>query len=280
MIDLVTKCDVCGALIDAEDLFCGNCGKEAPLPIAPAAPPQSYRLTFHFECVGCGASMSYDASAQTLRCPFCGSERLERRQDCDTLAPEFVVPFRFAQDEASATLRQWLGRGFWRPGDLAQSALITKMSAVYVPYWIFRADTHTHWTSDTSQTPTGARADWYPISGEHRGHYSEVLVGASSVLTSGETQSICPFDLSAGAPPAEVDLQNVVVEPFRVPRKYARPLARQILEELEKQAWRGWSQDTPETCASISDWRTWPAVRFCFRCGSWPIGTAIRSFVS
>ena len=30
------------------------------------------------------------------------------------------------------------------------------MQAVYVPYWVFAAETHTFWTADTSQTPAGA----------------------------------------------------------------------------------------------------------------------------
>ncbi len=36
--------------------------------------------------------------------------------------------------------------------------------------------------------------------------------------------------------PAQVDLQNVIVEQFSVVRKYARPLARQGMEELERAA--------------------------------------------
>ncbi len=74
------------------------------------------------------------------------------------------------------------------------------------------------------------------MSGNHRGHYLGVLIGASGVLSPGETSAICPFDLGRGVPPAQVDLENVVVEQFRVQRKYARPLARQGLEQMERQS--------------------------------------------
>ena len=30
MSDLISKCEVCNSLIDEEDLFCANCGTEAP----------------------------------------------------------------------------------------------------------------------------------------------------------------------------------------------------------------------------------------------------------
>jgi len=75
-----------------------------------------------------------------------------------------------------------------------------------------------------------------PLTGEHRGNYAGVLIGASGVLTPGETTAICPFDLADAVPPEQVDLENTIVEQFRVQRKYARPKARQGLENLEAHA--------------------------------------------
>jgi hypothetical protein len=235
MPDLVVKCSVCGAMLDEEDLFCSECGAEAPIGDRKLPPPT--RLSTHnFKCQGCGASMSYDASVQALRCPFCGSEKLEPEADKKDIAPQGVVPFRVTKENAVAAMRQWLGQGFWRPGDLAEAAAIVKLEPVYVPYWVFDATTHTYWTADSSATPGGARADWYPMFGEHRGQYAGVLVGGSGALAPGETDALCPFDLAAAVPPEEVDLENITFERFAVLRKYARPMARGGLESLEMQA--------------------------------------------
>ena len=148
-------------------------------------------------------------------------ERTERRiqrmlkrsqlPDGKTLAARRIVPFAVDRSQATGILRSWLGKGFWRPGDLAVAAAVTKMTAVYVPYWIFSAETATFWTADTSHTPAGARGDWYPLFGEHRGSYSGLLVGASGVLTPRETSTICPFDLAQAAPAADVDTENMIV---------------------------------------------------------------------
>jgi hypothetical protein len=235
MSDLLEKCSVCGGLLDEEDLFCANCGTEAPHHERQAQ-RQATTFRHNFECRGCGASMSWDASARALRCPFCGSTDLDEQKDAKALAPNRVVPFTFDRGRAQTILRQWLGQGFWRPGDLAATASIDEMRPVYVPYWVFDATTHTYWTADSSSTPPGARGNWYPLTGEHHGHYAGVLIGASSSLTPNETTSLCPFDLSQGRRPDDVDLENAIVEQFRVQRKYARPLARQGLEELERQA--------------------------------------------
>jgi predicted RNA-binding Zn-ribbon protein involved in translation (DUF1610 family) len=246
--DLLAKCSVCHALLDEEDLFCANCGAEAPAGEANESAGKTLTATHNFECQGCGASMSYDASAQTLRCPFCGSEKLEQQSDTKILRPRWVIPFAIDQAAALANMREWLGSSYWRPGDLAQAAQVTQLRQVYVPYWTFAARVFTYWTADTSQRPPGARGDWCPMSGHNQASYSGLLVGASSVLTPSETYALQPFDLSAGVPPEQVDLDNIVYEQFRVQRKYARPLAQAGLEEPERQACR---QYVPGNCRNL-----------------------------
>lgn len=254
MPDLVEKCSVCGALLDEEDLFCANCGTAAPTPADVAEPGRgaarpvgSGPATVDFQCDGCGASMSFDAKVGALRCPFCGNQRLTRTETTGLQARR-AIPFALSRQQAIQTMRQWLGRGWWRPGNLARAAMITKISAVFVPYWIFQAKTHTYWTADSSQTPAGARGDWYPLSGEHHGRYTGLLVGASGALTPHETQNICPFDLAAAQAMEEVAMREAAVEQFRVKRKYARPLARQGLEARESEACR---QYVPGRCRNM-----------------------------
>ena len=232
MSDLLEYCTVCRAFLDEEDLFCPNCGTEAPHREEQQTAVDTFVSTHNFACRGCGASMSYDASAQTLRCPFCGSAQLDEQQDAKTLAPRHIVPFEVKHDAAVAAMRQWLKQGFWRPSDLAHSAAITKITAVYVPYWVFSARTYSFWTADSSQTPPGARGDWFPVSGDHRDEYGGLLIGASGALTPAETSALRPFDLNKAISPEKIDLENSVFEQFRVQRKYARPLARQGFEEL------------------------------------------------
>ena len=233
MSDLLEKCTVCGGLIDEEDLFCGNCGTEAPHRQDSQAPTTTI-ATHSFTCSGCGAAMSYSAEASALRCPFCGSTNLEKGKDHKVIAPTKVLPFHVSESEAQEVLREAVGKGFWRPPDLSEKAVITNMVPVYVPYWVFAADVFTYWTADTSQTPYGASGDWYPLSGEHRARYQGVLVGASGALTPNETSQLCPFDMEQAVAPSEIDLDSVTVEQFNVARKYARPMAKSGLESLER----------------------------------------------
>jgi len=157
MPPVLEKCPTCGAILDEEDLFCGNCGAAAPQNKDHEKPPLAHEVTCNFICKGCGASMSYDARAGALRCPFCGSTELDKQPDAKEIAPEAVVPFVLQQADAIAAMRRWLGSSFWRPGDLSEQAMVVSMTPVYVPYWVFQAETHTYWTADSSRTPPGAR---------------------------------------------------------------------------------------------------------------------------
>lgn len=221
--------------MDDQDLFCANCGTENPFA-DDSEQKLAHTANHHsFNCQSCGASMSYDASAQALRCPFCGSTKMERRESARSITPRGVVPFVVSQERAESILREWLGRGFWRPDDAARASTIGEMVAVYVPYWVFDASTDTLWTADSSPPPPGRRGDWYPLSGKNRQTHQGILIAGSSILSTMETQSISPFDITSAVSPDEVDLENSIYEEFRVPRKLARPLARGAIEEIERQ---------------------------------------------
>lgn len=192
--------------------------------------------------------MSYDASAQSLRCPFCCSVLLSRKQDTRVLKPEGLIPFAVNHKAAEELTRSWMHEGFWRPSDIRQQAMLESMVAVYVPYWVFSAQTQTHWTADSSSVPWGARGNWCPVSGNHSSDYKGLLVGASAALTSSETAAISPFDLRKTVTPESIDLTNWRVEEFQMPRRLARPLATGSLQELERQACRPY---VPGDCRNL-----------------------------
>ena len=230
----IGRCGVCRCYLDSEDLFCANCGTENPLADTGAT-QLAHKADHHrFECESCGASMSYDASAQALRCPFCGSSAMSRREGARSVVPEKVVRFEISKGQAERILRDWLGKGFWRPADASKGAAIGEFTGVYVPYWMFEASTKTHWTADSSPAPPGSKGDWYPVAGKNQSHYSGILIAGSSVLTGKETDSIAPFHADAAVSPEQIDLDNAISEEFRVPRKLARPLARAVIEQLER----------------------------------------------
>ena len=236
-----TRCTVCRTYLDSEDLFCSNCGTENPAGVdsegvgidRSKSQIKQQASVMSFRCDQCGASMSYDASAKTLRCPFCGSTKMTARPDARTLTPSGVVPFRIQDTQVESLLRQFLSQGFWKPGDASKSSIINKVTPVFVPFWVFSVTTETAWTADSSAVTSGARGSWRPLSGTRNGGYEGILVGASGTLTPLEVQEIAPFDISQAIDPGKVDLNNVIVEEFRVTRRDSRAKAASLVEQYE-----------------------------------------------
>lgn len=226
------RCERCREHLDEDDLFCPNCGHEAPgEEHTPAG-----RMTVHaFDCAGCGASLTWEHEIQGLRCAFCGQAKLEEKAVLQIPPPRLIVPFRINQEQAVALYRAWLGRGTFRPGDLTRESKVTEMRGVYLPYWLFSIDCHAYWTADSNHVPPGARADWAPHFGEHAARYASQLVPASGVLTATQLWKVDGWDLTQAVPYAPEALRDHPAEAFAVPRKRARLAAVQGFENLLRQ---------------------------------------------
>lgn len=231
--DALPRCERCRDLLDEEDLFCPNCGAEAPAGEGAAGRSAPLRsITVHrFDCSSCGASLIWPAAAAGLRCTFCGRESLTEQPAARMPAPRRVCPFRIGREQAQAAFRSWLGKGKFRPNDLQSAAVLTEMRGVFLPYWAFTVECDSYWTADSNFIPPGAKAEWAPQFGAHRGRYAGTLVPASGALSFLEVRELGELDLDAALPYSPEVLGDLPAEPFSVTRKRARLLARQGLEQ-------------------------------------------------
>ncbi len=226
------RCVRCRNLVDPEDLFCANCGTEAPMhehEAAARAQRPAWEV-FAFHCNGCGASMSFDAAQGALSCPFCGATEVEAAPSSEGVVyPERMIPYGLGRDAAVDRFREWLGKGFWRPGDLKDAAAIDRMKALFLPCWSFSGHTDTCWAADVGAR---TRSGWHPRSGSHEESLSGVLVPASQGLGPAELQQVDDFRFEGLIPTEHRFLQGAVVEAFGLTRKGARARARGAFERV------------------------------------------------
>ncbi|MCS7236839.1 MAG: zinc ribbon domain-containing protein [Thermoguttaceae bacterium] len=239
---ILHSCPVCRTSLELDDLFCPNCGRESPVQKPPPNGSPSATLGLptrrEFSCEGCGASMSYDPSVQSLRCPYCGSVKIERRESQGLLRPDGVVPFSVDEKAVRTLLRTHLTKSWFSPGDLLREGTLVKIEPVYVPCWVFSAQTATQWTADVADVPLGANGTWRPVYGEHQGEYSAIFVPASRVLSLEEMDSLGNFDLTEAVGPEILEGGSAFVELFTIPRKYARSFAAEKIRRLEAETCR------------------------------------------
>lgn len=233
------RCQTCKNLVDPEDLFCGNCGRQVAGPAVDTEQGSSSAEIEEgfvgFDCETCGASITFDSTQQGLRCAFCGSVTLKRQMSATgRIRASWLIPFQVAREAAVRAFSAWTSRGFFRPFGFQRGAKLSSMSPVLIPFWVFRARTHTYYAADTSATPAFARASWCPVSGEMEGEIDEVLVPASGSLSLAEVSGIEPFDFQGSRAYERAETQGYAVEDFGLSRRGARPLARTRMLEIER----------------------------------------------
>ena len=168
-------------------------------------------------CEECGAKVSFAGKATTGCCDFCGSQRLlEQAADTTLIRPESLVPFKIAQNKASALFREWI-KGLWfRPSDLKHKAKMTEIQGVYVPYWTFDAHVESEWTAEAGyhyyeteyyEDEEGKererkvlRTRWEPAWGGREDDFDDVLACASKGLPVALADRLTTFDTRALQP--------------------------------------------------------------------------------
>jgi hypothetical protein len=147
--------------------------------------------------------------------------------------PERMIPYALRRPQAQKRFRDWLGKGFWRPGDLKRSADVAGVTALFLPCWCFRGDTETAWAADVgAQTRSG----WRPESGQHHDAHAGILVPSSGGLEGAELDAVADFGFEGLVETDHDHLEGALVEAFGLTRKGARERARQAFERAVQRA--------------------------------------------
>lgn len=212
--------------------------------------PQSTRIS----CNNCGATTDFEVTANVLKCAFCGSEQIiAQPSDPNRQTPEAIISFVLTEEQARAKYREWLGNGFFRPGDLTRSATLREIRPVYLPFWSVDATARSQWTAmsgrhryrtenyqttEDGQTVTRQRqvqeTDWFPANGSHEGRYSWELVSASKGLEQGWVDRVEPFNFGELRQFQSEYLLGRGAEECALDRNQAEQVAQRIIQQKEE----------------------------------------------
>lgn len=216
----------------------------------PAAAAPSQQIS----CRNCGATTDFEVTANVLKCAFCGSEQVVAQpSDPNRPTPESILSFVVEEEQARAAYREWLGNGFFRPGDLSKSASLREIRAVFLPFWAFDARANTQWTAMSGRHRTSVRqvqtvvngqtvlrdqqvqeTDWFPASGDHIGQYTWELVSASKGLEQAWVDAIEPFNFGELREYDGKYLLGRGAEEAALDRAQAEDVARKLIEAKEQ----------------------------------------------
>ncbi len=165
--------------------------------------PESERLqplakdAMQVTCDSCGATVTFIPPETATTCEFCAAKIVAQPRSADPLvAPEGVLPFTVANNDASKSLGVWTRSRWFAPNKLKTMARQEKAASIYIPYWTFDADTDTAYTGSRGdnyyetehftdsqgkqQSRQVTKIRWSGTSGDVSRHFDDVPVPAST----------------------------------------------------------------------------------------------------
>jgi len=169
------NCPNCGAVtrynISAGGIACEHCGYQAPTRSKTVGQgAEVYEFTLEtleksnqgwgvarqeIHCDNCGGTINVPSGALSVSCPFCASNRVNASPALlDQLRPRFLIPFKIHPQQAKAAAKEWLGKGWYHPSELANRAAFDKFTGIYLPYWTFSAEIPSDWRAEVGYEHT------------------------------------------------------------------------------------------------------------------------------
>jgi len=253
---------------------CSFCGRTEALP-----PPQILTIVAHtledalaervqplsglaleVSCAGCGSVVVFEPPEVAGTCTFCGAAIVAQPKAADPLiAPDAVLPVKVPKGAAQAEVRQWLSSRWFAPTALKRMAQQEGIGGVYLPFWIYAADTESqyrgergeHYWVTESYTETDANGNtvqrtqqvqhtrWYPASGRVSRSFNDVLIAATRAVSEARLNALAPWDLEALRPYEPAYLAGFKAQRYQVElpegfEKAREAMAAKIEEDMRE----------------------------------------------
>jgi DNA-directed RNA polymerase subunit RPC12/RpoP len=161
-------------------------------------------------CDNCGAAIILPENTLTATCPFCASNKVNVRSTInDHLRPWVLVPFKVTAEVTRSRAAEWLGKGWYHPKELANSAVVDRFSGIYLPFWTFGARISSRWTAevgyerteryyDSSDNTWKTRTvlDWRRENGDVSITINDLLISGSTHISKLILERLLPFELN------------------------------------------------------------------------------------
>lgn len=154
-----------------------------------------------YVCNSCGGELVAEETTAATSCPYCDNPVVLKERLTGDLRPQYVIPFKLDKKAAKAALGKHLLGKRLLPKVFKDQNHIDEVKGLYVPFWLFDADTDV----DGRFTGTIVRS-WYAGDMEYTEtsyfsllrsasmSYEHVPVDGSTKISDQMMQSLEPFD--------------------------------------------------------------------------------------
>lgn len=97
-----------------------------------------------YSCNSCGGEIIGDAFTAATSCPYCGNPVVFTGQFKGDLRPDYVIPFKLDKKAAKEALKKHFKGKKLLPKVFASEAHLEEIKGIYVPFWLFSAETESN----------------------------------------------------------------------------------------------------------------------------------------
>lgn len=194
---MIFKCKNCGGQVTFSPtkmkMVCLSCdGEETDEQLSVDNP---------YICMGCGAQIEVEKFTSATKCSHCGKYVILDKMITYPYGPDLVIPFKIDKEKAASILKDKFKRTIFTPNDFLREKTLDKMSAEYVPFWLYNYNTDVdfsgigikvrHWTSgNTEYTETSK----YQVTRKLDIDFNRIPVDASIKMDDGIMDLMEPYD--------------------------------------------------------------------------------------
>lgn len=160
-----------------------------------------------YVCNSCGGTIITDQTTSASACPYCGNPVVMREMVSGQLKPDLVIPFKLDKEAAKEGLRNHLKGKKLLPRVFSSENHIDEIKGIYVPFWIFDADTDSDAKFHGEVVRTWSEGDYDVIKTDYyeliRGgtmSFGAVPVDGSTKMPDEMMEALEPFDVSEAVP--------------------------------------------------------------------------------
>ncbi|MBR2523725.1 MAG: hypothetical protein IKE53_04725 [Clostridiales bacterium] len=159
--------------------------------------------TQQFVCKSCAGVVISSANTSASFCPFCGSPALIGDRLTGEFKPEFLIPFKYSREQAEAAFLKWCKGGRWTPIKFVSNENISKLTGLYVPFWLFDVDYDLNVISECrkdsvshsgSKTTTTMR--YYEVTSRGKYNWRKIPFDGETRINDALMEAIEPFNYS------------------------------------------------------------------------------------
>lgn len=174
-------------------------------------------------CQSCGGEIVMEQTTVATECPFCGNPAIVPAGVSNILKPDYVIPFKVDKNAAKASLKNFYKGKFLLPKWFKEDNRIDKLTGMYVPFWLYDADTNSYGLYDATRSHSWTQGSYrykktehYLVSRSGTLRFEKVPADGSEKMDDTMMEAIEPFDYSALSPFSMAYLSGYLADKYDV----------------------------------------------------------------